>query len=257
MRKSGIWLFGLILLYITASNTWAYTPEDCIRCHSQESKESVLHISIGQFQGSVHGPEITCGDCHTGIEDRGHVTSKSSGGVDCGLCHEQENRHGVPSKAENRPRCHSCHTRHGILGKSDKASTVHPDQLKKTCSGCHPDECGQVGYFSWLPSQRVRSHKKGDFGQAYERGNCIGCHQGRAAHGETEPLNGQNCYICHARGHNRKTVMGYIHARADLKRQPVIFVAAAVYQIFLVLLLCGVFRVCIAKLPGKLRRRRK
>jgi hypothetical protein len=51
--------------------------------------------------------------------------------------------------------------------------------------------------------------------------------------------------------------MGYIHGKADLKRQPVIFVAAAVYQIFLVLLLCGVFWVCIAKLSRKLRRRRK
>jgi hypothetical protein len=256
MRKSGMWLFGLIL-YITASNTWAYTPEDCIRCHSQDSKESLLHISIGQFQGSVHGGEITCVDCHTGIQDSGHVTSKGSGAVDCRLCHEQENRHGVSSKAENRPRCHSCHTRHGILGKNDKASTVHPEQLKRTCSGCHPEECGQVGYFSWLPSQRVKSHKKGDFSQAYERDNCIGCHQGRAAHGEKEPLNGQKCYICHARGQNRSAVFGYIHARADLKKQPVIFVAATVYQIFLVLLLCGVFRVCIVKLSGKLKRRRK
>jgi hypothetical protein len=51
--------------------------------------------------------------------------------------------------------------------------------------------------------------------------------------------------------------MGYIHAKADLNKQSVIFVAAAVYQIFLVLLLCGIFRICIAKLSGKLRRRRK
>jgi hypothetical protein len=256
VRNFFICLLGLIV-YITASNTWAYTPEDCIRCHSQDNKESALHISVGQFQGSVHGREITCGDCHIGIEDSGHVTSKGSGAVDCRLCHEQENRHGVSSKAENLPRCHSCHTRHGILGTGDKASTVHPDQLKRTCGGCHPEECGQVGYFSWLPSQRVRSHKKGDFSQAYERDNCIGCHQGRAAHGEKDPINGQNCYICHVRGHNRNTVMGYMHARADFKRQPVIFVAAAVYQIFLVLLLCGVLWFCIAKLSGKLRRRRK
>jgi hypothetical protein len=256
MRNFFICLVGLIV-YITASNAWAYTPEDCIRCHSQDSKESVLHISMGEFQSSIHGREITCGDCHGGIKDSGHVTAKGSGVVDCGRCHDRENRHGMPSKGGNRPRCHSCHTRHGILGKADKASTVHPDQLKKTCNGCHPEECGQVDYFSWLPSQRVRSHKKGDFSQSYERDNCIGCHQGRAAHGEKEPLNGQNCYICHVRARNRNTVMGYIHARADLKKQPAIFVAAAVYQILLVLLLCGVFRLCIAKLSGRLRRRRR
>jgi hypothetical protein len=256
MRKSSICLLGL-MVFVAASNTWAYTPQDCIRCHSQDSKESALHISIGQLQGSVHGRAITCMDCHTGIEDSGHVTSKGSGAVDCGLCHEQQNRHGAPLKDKNRPRCHSCHTRHRILGTEDKASTVHPDQLKKTCSGCHPEECGQVGYFSYLPSQRVRSHKKGDFSQDYKKDNCIGCHQGQAAHGETEPINGQNCYICHARGQNRSTVLGHIHAKADLKKQPVIFVAATVYQGFLVLLLCGVLWVCIAKLSGKLRRRRK
>jgi hypothetical protein len=256
VRNFFICFLGLIL-FVTASNTWAYTPEDCIRCHSQESKESALHISIEQFQDSVHGRKITCGDCHTGIKDSGHVTSKGSGAVDCGLCHDRENRHGVPSKDRNRPRCHSCHTRHGILGKNDKASTVHPDQLKKTCSRCHPEECGQVDYLSWLPSQRVKSHKKGDFSQAFEKDNCIGCHQGRAAHGEKEPINGQNCYICHVRAQNRNPVMGYIHAKADLKRQPVVFVAATAYQIFLVLILCGVFRVCIGKLSGKLRRRRK
>jgi hypothetical protein len=256
VRNFFICLVGLIV-FVPAYNAWAYTPEDCIRCHHEESTESVLHVSIGQFQGSIHGRELTCADCHTGVRDRGHITSKGSGAVDCGQCHDQENRHGVPSKGENRPRCHSCHTRHGILGTGDKASTVHPDRLKKTCNGCHPEECGQVDYFSWLPSQRVRSHKKGDFSQAYGRDNCIGCHQGRAAHGEKEPLNGQNCYICHVRAQNRNTVMGYIHARADFKKQPAIFVAATAYQIFLVLLLCGGFRLGIAKLSGKLRRRRK
>ncbi len=256
MKRSSLYLF-VILLWLMSCKTWAYTSKDCINCHSGDSKESALHISIEEFQGSIHGREITCEDCHTSIKDRGHVYVKGAGAVDCGKCHGQKNLHGSTSKSENRPRCHSCHTRHGILGTDDKASTVHPDQLKKTCKACHPVECGETDYLSWLPSIRIMSHKKQDFSQAYEKDNCIGCHQGKAVHGEKEPLNEQNCHICHMSVRDQRTIMGYIHAKADFKKQPVIFAAAAIYQIFIVLLLWGVFRFFILKLFGKRRKRRK
>ena len=249
--------FFVVLLWLMSCKTWAYTSKDCMRCHSEASRESVLHISISEFQGSIHGREITCKDCHTSIKDGEHENLKGAGAVNCGQCHDQKNMHGFQSRNENRPLCHSCHTRHGILRKDDKASSVHLDQLKNTCKGCHPVECGESDYFSWLPSIRIMSHKKQDFNQAYEKDNCIGCHQGQAVHGEKKPLNEQNCHICHMKMKDQGAVMGYIHPRADSEKQPVTLAAGIIYQIFIVLLLWGGFRLYILKSSRKPRKRRK
>lgn len=256
MKKASLCLFATLFWFIPCE-TWAYTSKDCMGCHSEGSKESVLHISIGEFQRSIHGRDMTCMDCHTGIEDDEHTRSKGAGAVDCGECHEQENRHGSPSTSENLPRCHSCHTRHGILGKDDRVSTVHPEKLKQTCKGCHPLECGEFDYFSWLPSIRIMSHKKQDFSQAYRKENCLGCHQGQAAHGEKETLNEQNCHICHMSVKDQGALMGYIHPKADYRKQPIVFAAATLYQIFIVLLLWGGCRLYIPKLSRILKKRRK
>ncbi|MDY7037830.1 MAG: hypothetical protein SV375_16915, partial [Thermodesulfobacteriota bacterium] len=181
-----------MILFIGHS-AWAYNPEDCIRCHKKGSTGSTSHINIEEFDASVHGRQIACWDCHEGIENKGHETMKGSSMVDCANCHEKENRHGFGSRPNDRPKCHSCHTRHCILEKENKASSVHSKRLKDTCKDCHPAECGNTGYFSWLPSIQIRSHNKQDFNRSYEKGNCTGCHQGEAAHGEEEPINDQDC----------------------------------------------------------------
>jgi hypothetical protein len=255
--KRSLLHFIVILVWLIPCKTSAYTSKDCIRCHSEDSKQSSLHISIKEFQGSVHGSEITCEDCHTGIRNEEHGKVVGSGVVDCSQCHEQKNLHGLASKRDNRPRCHSCHTKHGILRKDDKASTVHPDHLKNACKGCHPVECGETDYFSWLPSKQIMSHKKMDFSQTFGKDNCIGCHQGQGAHGEKAQLNEQNCHICHMSVKDQGAVWGYIHARANFEKQPVIFTAATIYQILIVLLLLVGFRFYILKLLGKKRERRK
>ncbi len=173
MKDLFFYFLGL-LIFVTSYNTWAYTPEDCIKCHKEGSTGSTLHISIKEFNVSIHGREITCKDCHVGVEDEDHETMKGSGAVDCGECHEQGNRHGLQSKSEDRPQCYSCHTKHGIFEKDEEVSSVHPGQLKETCKGCHPVECGQTDYLSWLPSIQIASHKKQDFSRVYEKGNCLG-----------------------------------------------------------------------------------
>lgn len=213
--------------------------------------ESTRHVSIKEFEASIHGREITCTDCHVGVKDKDHSSIKGSGAVDCAQCHEEENRHGLGAKSERRPRCHSCHTRHGILEKENVASSVHAGQLKKSCKGCHPVECGEIDYLSWLPSMQIASHNKQDFGQAYEKGHCLGCHQGKAAHGEEGPINDQGCDRCHLSQEGRAALWGYIHQRADFEKQPAVFASATLYQFFIVVLLWGGFRFYIRKLSEK------
>ena len=255
MKRFPFYFLG-ILISLTCCIVWAYTPEDCIKCHKEGSTGSTLHISIKEFEASIHGRKIVCQDCHAGVEDEGHETWKGSGAVDCGECHEQENRHGLQSKIEDRPKCYSCHTRHGIFEKDNAVSSVHPEKLKETCKGCHPVECGQTDYLSWLPSIQIATHKKQDFSRAYEKGNCLGCHQGMAAHGEEKPLNDQDCYKCHLSQKGQARLWEYIHPKADYKKQPTIFVAAIIFQLFIALLLWGGFRFYILIFSEKTKRLR-
>jgi hypothetical protein len=228
----------LIAGYARASETKAatdYTPEDCIECHRTGSEESGLHISVEEYEASAHGPEITCLDCHTGVVDVQHESTKGSGAVDCSACHEQENRHGLKGPEEQRPHCYDCHTRHHMLPKTDPASAVHPDQLAITCAGCHPAASGRTDFFSWFPSYQIASHKKGDFATDYKKDNCLGCHQGAAVHGESAAIDDQDCGKCHLSPESAGAMWGYMHPKPDMKTQPTVFAAASIYQVFVVI----------------------
>ncbi|MEN8751448.1 MAG: hypothetical protein AB1Z18_01620 [Desulfobacterales bacterium] len=209
-----------------------YTDEACIECHRMGSEESDRHINVDEYQASVHGQELTCQDCHTGVVDDTHQSEVGAGAVDCGDCHEQENRHGLNGPEEQRPKCHDCHTRHHMLSKTDPASAVHPDQLATTCAGCHPAASGETDFFSWFPSYQIASHNKGDFATAYNKDNCLGCHQGAAVHGESAPIDEQDCYKCHLSPDAAGAMWGYIHPKPDIKTQPIVFAAASIYQVF-------------------------
>jgi len=254
--KNFIFYFLGLLVFVTATKTWGYTPEDCIICHGEGSRESVLHISMEEYHASIHGSEIACQDCHTGVRDEGHKIIKGSGAVDCSQCHEQENRHGLKSKNEHRPRCYSCHTTHAIFEKDSELSSVHGKNLKKTCKTCHPAECGDRDYMSWLPSLQISSHNKQDFGQTFDTDNCLSCHQGMAAHGEDGPLNDQDCYKCHLSPEGEPLLLGYIHPKADLDKHPTIFAAGAVYLLLILVLFSGGFAFYIRKFSKKRKGRR-
>jgi hypothetical protein len=234
-----------------------YTTEDCIECHRMGSEESSLLISIEEFQASIHGQEETaCLDCHTQVLDETHQETEGSGAVDCSGCHEQENRHGLKAKADQRPQCHDCHTRHNIIAKDDPRSTVHMDMLPKTCGNCHAVEAGKTNYFSWFPSFQIASHNKGDFGTAYDKDNCLGCHQGMGAHGETEPLNDQDCYKCHQSQESDGAMWGYMHPKADAEVQTATFASAVIYQVFIAAFLLTLFGKFLVPLFKKNREKK-
>ena len=256
MKKFLFYVVGLLVL-LTAHDAFGYAPEDCIRCHKEESSESRLHISLKDYKASIHGREITCQDCHTGVRDKDHITIKGSGTVDCGQCHDQENRHGLRAKNEYRPRCYSCHTTHAIFEKDNERSSVNDKNLKKTCKTCHPVECGDADYLSWLPSLQIASHNKQDFARVFDRDNCLSCHQGMAAHGEDAPLNDQDCYKCHLSPDGEPLLLGYMHPRADLDRHPTIFAAGLLYLLLMLALFAGGFAFYIRKFSRKRKDRRR
>ena len=244
--------FSLIgLIFAAAQAAFAYTTQECIDCHRTGSTESKLQISIDEFNTSIHAEEAGCQECHTLVEDEDHTTTPGSGAVDCSGCHEQENRHGKGSNSGTRPQCYSCHTRHGMLAKDDPRSTVHSNRLKETCRSCHPQESGQTDYFSWLPSLQVASHSKQDFSQEYSRTNCLGCHQGKAFHGDQETMNDQTCFTCHVTLDGQNKLLGYIHSKADARRQPGVMAAATIYQVVMGVIVLGGFAFFIRKFSTK------
>ncbi|MFC1533614.1 cytochrome c3 family protein [Thermodesulfobacteriota bacterium] len=154
--------YGLAsLIWLLGQTLFAYTGEDCIRCHKTGSWESRLQISLEGYESSVHGEELACKYCHSGITDEGHKTREGSGRVDCGQCHEQQDR--------------------------------------------------QRGFLPGLVSLQAKTHGKQDFSRDYDRGDCLGCHQGRAAHGEKTAINDRNCHKCHMPPDDQDPLLGSIH----------------------------------------------
>ena len=205
---------SILLLLVWALPALCYEQADCLRCHREGSSESKLTINQAAYVRSVHYKEITCMDCHTGIVDDTHTKQKDSAKVDCGTCHDQENRHGLAAKGMKvRPQCHDCHTKHAIMDKTDPDSSVNPNNFTKTCSPCHPAQFGDAGFLTWLPSVQIRTHGKQDFSCDFDERDCLGCHQGKAVHGEETPVNDAQCWKCHIPGNDRAGVVGDIHPR--------------------------------------------
>jgi hypothetical protein len=62
----------IVLIFMAAKAAFAYTSQECIDCHRTGSTESKLHISIDEFNTSIHAEEAGCQECHTLVEDEDH-----------------------------------------------------------------------------------------------------------------------------------------------------------------------------------------
>ena len=136
-------------------------PQLCGACHADIAE---------QYNDSVHGRAIqngivqapVCTDCHgehSILPPKDAASSVNSKHVrdTCGGCHNSValNRrfglpsdrivsfdasyHGLASKSGDQivANCASCHGVHNIRASSDPKSTVHPNNLAKTCGQCH------------------------------------------------------------------------------------------------------------------------
>jgi hypothetical protein len=236
------------LLLVTAAG--AFEMEACTECHQSGSTESRLTIDPAQFDMSIHADNATCVDCHSMVEDESHMETPGSGAVDCSQCHEQENLHGLGGDQGNRPQCSDCHTRHAIQAVDDPAASVHPTRLTATCGQCHPAQSGYRDYLSGLPAIKIKTHPKGDLSTDYKEDNCIGCHQGRGAHGEADPISEDRCYVCHMTMAGEKALLGFIHPKADAGDQPGVFVVAILYQIVVFAFVVGGVIFFVRKFSG-------
>ena len=138
-------------------------PDTCGQCHKSIARDYWEGIH-GQYvkRGQVDSP--VCTHCHGehGIISPSDPSSPVSTGrvaeATCAPCHDSEvlnekygipagrlrsyidSYHGLKSKAGDVrvANCASCHGAHRILPHTDTASSIHHDNLQRTCGECHP-----------------------------------------------------------------------------------------------------------------------
>lgn len=119
--------------------------ETCGSCHKSILKDWQDSAHGALLRAGKEGPD--CASCHTPHAIKRPDTAKVRDEVAdrCGTCHERVDRsfhdsfHGKSSGLGNPKAavCSDCHTPHLNLGKSNPKSSVHPDNLAKTCGACH------------------------------------------------------------------------------------------------------------------------
>lgn len=197
------------LAVLHAAFAWCYTESDCIGCHDHKNLEKGYCINMKEFRSSIHG-EMGCVDCHVDIKDGRHITGCPEK-VNCLGCHDQENLH-APNGSVS---CNACHKSHYIFRVDDPRSSVYWKNLKETCGRCHLEQSQDGNFLSMLSAFHIAAHPKQDSGKTFNRGMCVGCHQGEAAHGEDGPINDQVCYKCHVPLAKNNFLLGYVHSNSD------------------------------------------
>ena len=143
---------------------WQNIPKTCGSCHI-EVYATYRESSHGRAVADGNQDSPVCSDCHGehNIKEHGDADSRVSVSrisQTCTECHGPQgvvnkyniktNRtatfehsfHGIGLQMGNKmvANCASCHDYHDIRGEDDPKSSVHPDNIPKTCGkeGCHP-----------------------------------------------------------------------------------------------------------------------
>jgi cytochrome b subunit of formate dehydrogenase/nitrate/TMAO reductase-like tetraheme cytochrome c subunit len=226
-------------------------PVDCSICHAERVTEFNTSTH-GQYMAAGDPDAPTCLDCHSKhvTEDHRNPTSPTypRNIPDlCAKCHQEGMKaavrietdiddifgsynmsiHGkglIESGLVVTATCVSCHTAHSELPPDDPGSSVHPDNVNKTCGACHHGIEEQFensvhwpanhddDFAKKLPtcedchsSHTISRTDSGDF-QVMMMDQCGRCHEGEAEtffdtfHGKVSRLGASGaaaCYDCH------------------------------------------------------------
>jgi formate dehydrogenase gamma subunit len=143
-------------------NHWK-VPDTCGSCHGEIRDTYAQSVHGEAVRRGVSGAPV-CTDCHgehsilAPSEPQSLVNPARVSSVTCGRCHADERlaeRYNLPrdkvpafsdsyhglalrAGAQSVANCASCHGVHNILPASDPRSTVHANNLARTCGTCHP-----------------------------------------------------------------------------------------------------------------------
>jgi len=167
---------------------------DCSNCHQQESEQYINSGHGKAFFGKNKNAPY-CSTCHGGHKilsryDDTSPTYRSHVPELCGNCHKKNGKatintnlkeinvfseysSSVHGKGLNEKGilasavCIDCHTSHNVLKESDENSTIHPNNVPKTCAKCHNSI-----YEEYISSDHA--YKENDKNKKYP--TCAVCH---------------------------------------------------------------------------------
>jgi len=159
----------------------------CADCHG---KHDVLSASDSAAPTAVMNVPMLCGTCH---QEGTPVTQTHDIAQDAILEHYSMSIHGEGLFRQGltvTAVCTSCHTAHDILPHTDPKSSIHADNVAKTCTNCH----GQI----------ENVHRKVIEGRLWLEDptkipTCVDCHAPHEIRRVFYPdgLANDDCLICH------------------------------------------------------------
>ncbi|MFO0980252.1 MAG: cytochrome c3 family protein [Planctomycetota bacterium] len=193
---------------------------DCTQCHDDEDGPITAYKNSTHGRHAAEGDQLAplCQDCHGDhailrLKNAKSAISPFNVPGMCAQCHAEgaavERSHDIPQEQVfQRYRdsihgeglykqgltvtavCTSCHTGHSVLPHTDPRSTIHKDNVVKTCMKCH----GQI----------EQVHRKVIAGELWEKQGsvplCVECHsphEVRKVFYDTNMANA-DCLRCHA-----------------------------------------------------------
>lgn len=153
----------------------ANIPNTCGNCHKgilrewEDSAHGVLWKSSNGGKKSTEAP--VCSTCHEAhaIKDPASADTRHMMSDGCGNCHDKviasfrDSFHGKATSLGNAKSaaCADCHTPHNNLPASDPRSSIHPDNLAKTCGACHQNV--NASFLSFDPHANPTDPKRNFF----------------------------------------------------------------------------------------------
>lgn len=186
-----------------------------MRCHSKPvpsvigARPTIPAVSPDELARSVHAP-LGCVQCHSRIRGPEHDPALEE--VNCRRCHSvmPTPRAALPGTVSmdpgvhwqaaargnpHAPTCKHCHGTHNVLPSENPQSSVHREQVPKTCGRCHAEVYGD--------------YRESVHGAALAKGNpdapvCTSCHGEHPEHGpagRNSPVSParvpETCASCH------------------------------------------------------------
>jgi hypothetical protein len=159
-------------------------PKTCAQCH-QGIYKTYLESVHGQDYLAGNQDVPVCTDCHGEHSIKAPANPESTVysthiAEICSNCHEDETLtkrygfavarlksylgtyHGIASKMGDTKtaNCASCHGFHDIRPATDPESSIHPDNIPKTCGNCHP-QAGKNFAVGKIHLSELRESSKG------------------------------------------------------------------------------------------------
>ncbi len=213
----------------------------CLSCHGDQERAAQNGLGeerafVISFQESVHGEDLTCGDCHGShgilpVDSADSPIHPVNIAATCSQCHDDvvaeysRSEHGraLASGFADAPTCTHCHGEHEIFSITDSRSRVSRLREVEVCEKCHLDN-PEITRRMTHTSSFVAAYEQSIHGRKFHEGDttaaicsdCHGAHSAMRASSPDAPVNKFNLTVTCGNCHEAvaEEFAGSLHAQA-------------------------------------------